>query len=344
MEKNIKHPYPKQIFILGNDEALGKKIAEYLQMEESPLTIRKFPDGEKIPHQKKTVRGRDVFIILTSQNGEETDRWLMDYLRFIWSVKAGDPYKITVVIPKLPHQRQDVEDQDERMPAMTNFFPELALAAGANHMVVCKLHNPASKTKNPPMSNIDTTKLLIEDIEVKYPDRSKIVIATGDMGGSKYGRKIADALGVPLIITEKNRNPISGATKVMKVYTDGVISETIDTVIFVDDLISTFGTLRKAADALSDEYPQIVNYEAYATHPDFGEDTATNMIESRFNSICVMDTVPVSEEFLERIKLSGKKLSFISVAKYIAQTIDNLHNGQSVSDLWKVNGKQAVSS
>lgn len=336
--KNINHPFPLQIFVFGNEKKLGLKIAKKLKINGSQFTVRFFPDGETLPHQCETVRGRDVFIIFTSQNGKDTNSNLYMFQQFVWSVKAGDPYKITVIIPKLPHQRQDVENRELRQTTMSNFFPTMLHAAGADHIVVCRLHNPASRTKTPPMENVDTTKLIIEHIRSKYPNVDTLAIGAGDMGGSKYARKVAEEMQAPLIITDKDRNPRTGETKMMKVYVEGEVSNDITSIFWVDDLISTFGTLRKAADAVHNEYPHIENHHAAATHADFGDDTLENIVKSRFQSICVTDTVPVSDKFVSDVKGFSKTIEFISVATYLAQTIDNLHNGRSVSELWVQNG------
>ena len=333
--KNLKIPYPKQIFVFGQDTNLGEQIAELLKVSPSSHNTVCFPGGERLPHQTETVRDNDVYIIFTSLNGDETDKWFVDYLRFVRSIRYGQPHKITVILPKLTQQRQDVENRHLRQPKMTDFFPDLLKTAGADRLVVCKLHNPASCTTNPPMENIDTTKLLINEIRLNFPNLSNMVIATGDMSSSKYGRKVAEELRVPLIIVDKDRDPRTGKTRAMKVYSQGEISENIDTVIFIDDLISTFGTIRNASDALSKEYPRIKNYYAVATHADFGNETLKNIVDSKFSSVWVTDTVPVGNDFIKEIEKSQKSLRFVSVAKLIAQTIDNLHNGDSVSDLWK---------
>ncbi|HUC88484.1 MAG TPA: ribose-phosphate diphosphokinase [Candidatus Paceibacterota bacterium] len=336
---NNLNPYPKQIFVYGSNTRLGEEIAKLLEVPLSPHTTKSFPNGERISHQNITVRGKDVYIIFTSLNGGETDKWIVDYLRFARAVKHGQPHKITAVMPKLLHQRQDVENRELRQPKLSDFFPELLKTAGVDRMVVCKLHNPASCTSNPPMENVDTTKLIIENIRSKFSDLSNVAVASGDMGGSKYSRKIAEELRVPLIITDKDRDPRTGKTRAMKVYTQGDISENIDTVIFVDDLISTFTTLRQAGDALHKEQTQIVNYCAIATHADFSEETVENIIQSEFSSVWVTDTVPVGNDFVSAVQKAGKSIVFISVAKLIAQTIDNLHNGESVSALWTKNGQ-----
>ncbi len=332
---NLNLPYPKKVFVFGRDTSLGKEIARLLEVTPADHNTVCFPDGERLPHQTNTVRDNDVYIIFTSLNGNETDKWFVDYLRFVRSIKHGQPHKITVVMPKLIQQRQDVENRHLRLPKMSDFFPDLLKTSGADRLVVCKLHNPASCTTNPSMENLDTTKLIINEIKSKFHNLSNVVIASADMGGSKYGRKIAEELRVPLIITDKDRDPRTGKTRAMKVYIQGEVSENIDTVIFVDDLISTFGTLRIAGEALSKEYRHIKKYFAVATHADFGEETLQNIVDSKFSSVWVTDTVPVAKDFILKLKKIKKSLVIISVAKLIAQTIDNLHNGDSVSDLWK---------
>jgi ribose-phosphate pyrophosphokinase len=335
--ENLNLPYPIQIFVFGQDQKLGLEVASMLQVEPAGYEIKCFSDGERIPHQTETVRGRDVYIIVSSFIGDEMDKWILDCLRFVWSVKNGQPQKITVVLPKLLHQRQDVENRELRQPKMSDLFPKLLKTAGMDYMVVCKLHNPASCTTDPPMENLDTTRIIIEEIRENY-DLSKIVIASADMGGSKYARKIAEELLVSLLIVDKDRNPRTGETRAMNVYSQGEISPKVDTVIFVDDIISTFGSLQKGAEALTKEFPQIVNFVAKVTHGDFSRLTLRNICDSKFLEVDVMNTVPIGQNFILEAKKFGKNLKVTSVAKLIARTIDNLHNGQSVSALWTKNG------
>lgn len=330
---NLNLPYPVQIFVFGNNQSLGVEIASLLKVESSTFEINYFSDGERIPHQMETVRGRDVYIIFTSLNSENMDVWALDYLRFVWAIKSGQPHKITVILPKLIHQRQDEENRELRQPKMSDLFPQLLKTAGMDYMVVCRLHNPASCTTNPPMENLHTSLVLINEIKSNF-DLSKVVIGAADMGGSKYARKIAEQLAVPLVIVDKNRDPRTGEITAMNVFTQGEISKEIDTVVFVDDIISTFNSLRKAGDALALQSPQIKNFHAIVTHADFNDETMDNIIGSKFSEIYVTNTVPVNDNFIKAIEKAGKKLKIISVARLIAQTIDNLHNGQSVSALW----------
>jgi phosphoribosylpyrophosphate synthetase len=74
------------------------------------------------------------------------------------------------------------------------------------------------------------------------------------------------------------------------------------------------------------------------THPDFCNETADNIIRSKFLEICVMNTTPIDKNFVAKLQKHNKKIKILSVAKLIAQTIDNLHNGASVSALWTKNG------
>jgi len=337
--ENLKHPYPKQLFVFGEDTSLGEEIAKKLEIFPAKFNLKIFPNGEKIPHQEETVRGRDVYIIFTSLNFENIDASFPNYLCFVRSIKNGQPHRITVIMPKLIWQRQDVENRELREPKLSNFYPELLQTAGMDIMVVLKLHNPASCSTNPPMENFDTTKLIIDHIASSFQDLSHLAIGAADMGGSKYSRKIAEAIGVPLIIVDKDRDTKTGKLRAMNIYTEGEIAEKIDTILFVDDIVSTFGTISDAGDTLFKKYPHITNYHALATHADFGPGTLEKVLKSRFLKLWFTNTVPLSKNFLQEIKKAGKEIGIISVATLIAQVIDNLHNGHSVSALWTKNGK-----
>lgn len=235
MPRNLQIPYPKQIFAFGPDISLGEKVAEHLETKLSGFEIQNFSDGERIPYQTETVRDRDLYLILTSLNilnQPEMDKWMIDYLRFIYALKAGQPHRITVVIPKLPHQRQDVENRELRQPKMSDLFPKLAITAGADKFIVCRLHNPASTYGG--MENLSTTHLFINEIKKEIEKGRKIAIGAGDMGGSKYARKVAEKLGnLPVIICDKDRDPKTGKTKTVNLFTQGDISEEINSIFLL---------------------------------------------------------------------------------------------------------------
>jgi len=330
------NPYPIKIFIVGNNDELGNKITAHLNTSPAGHAVVFFSDGERILHQTETVRGVDVVSIFTSQNGPQIDRWLMDYLRFVRAIKYGIPHRITVVIPKFPHQRADVQNYELRQPKLSDFYANLLKESGADYIITCKLHNPASCTSDPPMDNVDTTFLIVDKIIEKFPDLSKIIIAATDLSGGKYfSRKVADKLMVPLIITDKERDKVTGKTKSIKVYSYGEISEERTKIVFIDDIISTFGSMNGAADAVSDKYPFITDYYAAATHADFSEETCENIVSSKFKEIWITDTVPVSDLFVKKITESNKSVVVISVAKLLAKVIDNVHNSIPISDLWR---------
>ena len=335
--ENLKHPYPKQLFVFGEDTNLGEEVAKKLEISLSKFHIKTFSNGEKIPHQEETVRGRDVYIIFTSFNFENIDASFSVYLSFVRSIKNGQPHRITVIMPKLIWQRQDVENRELREPKLSDFYPELLKTAGMDCMVVLRLHNAASCSTNPPMENLDTTKLIVNHIFSEFSDLSHIAIGAADMGGSKYSRKIAESLKVPLIIVDKDRDVKTGTTRAINIYTEGEIAEKIDTIIFVDDLINSFGSISDAGETLWKKHPHIKNYFAMATHADFGPKTLENIIKSRFSKLWFTNTVPINKDFLDAIQKANKKIEIISVAVLIAQVIDNLHNGHSISALWTKN-------
>ena len=106
--------------------------------------------------------------------------------------------------------------------------------------------------------------------------------------------------------------------------------------------------MTKALDALLKKFGQITNSVAIAIHPDFiepethnkctpGVSTLNTFISSKFDSIWTTDTVPIIPSFKEKMNEAGKELTIFSISTLIAQTIDNLHNGKSVSNLWNQN-------
>jgi ribose-phosphate pyrophosphokinase len=133
---------------------------------------------------------------------------------------------------------------------------------------------------------------------------------------------LADRLNVPLAIVDKRR-PKANVSEVMNII--GSIEGR--TVILVDDMIDTGGSITGAANALKNRGASDVY--ACCTHGVLSGNAVSRIQESAISELVMLDTLPLSPEHkIPKIKL-------ISVAEMFADAINRIHEGISISSLFE---------
>lgn len=132
---------------------------------------------------------------------------------------------------------------------------------------------------------------------------------------------MARFLEAPLAIIDKRR-PKENVSEVMN-----IIGEVEGhTVLLVDDMIDTAGTICQAAEALKKK--GAVEVYGMATHPVLSGEAVSRIEASPFKNLFVTDTIPLREEKqIEKIKVVG-------VGHLLAEAIDRIHNETTVSSLF----------
>ena len=334
--KNQNHinlnPYPLKLYgnADGTNQDLAEKVAKLLKTKISPLVYKTFSNGEFIVHHSESVRDRDVYIIAQPRFGNKENLAfdLDECESLILALRQGEPSRITVVMPCLPYARQD-KASNHREPVLSQKVPMRLQMAGAHRVVVLKLHNPSSYNAHPmtiPMVDVNTDTLLIKHIKSKKFDLKKFKIVAPDLGAAPSCRKIAQQLGIPgnIVIINKFRDPAkANHNEVMEIIGDPKGFN----IIIPDDMADTCGTAIKVLKVLKENGAKDVYFTA--THGILSGEAIKNLNESNFSGIWFTDSCLTKEA---QSKL--KKLEVIGTSKLIAQVIDNLHNGISVSELW----------
>ena len=91
MRKSIR------VYSGSSNRPLAQKIAEYLGVELSGLTLKQFANGEIYARYDETVRGADVFLIQSVAGGNVNDM-LMELLIATDAAKRASARSITAVI------------------------------------------------------------------------------------------------------------------------------------------------------------------------------------------------------------------------------------------------------
>ncbi|HCL49740.1 MAG TPA: ribose-phosphate pyrophosphokinase, partial [Clostridiaceae bacterium] len=152
-------------------------------------------------------------------------------------------------------------------------------------------------------------------------NEEEVVVVSPDLGSVTRARKVADRLHAPIAIIDKRR-PKANVCEVMNVIGD--IKD--KTVILVDDMIDTAGTITKGANALMD----LGAKEVYAccTHAVLSGPAVERIQKSAIKELVTLNTVRISEE--KRID----KIKILSVAPIFAEAIKRIYEDMSVSKLF----------
>ena len=298
---------------------LSRRTVEYLGLPLGRASIEPFPDGEILVKLEEDVRGRDLFLI--QPTCPPVNENLMELLIMIDSARRASAERITAVIPYFGYARQDRKDEG-RVPITAKLVANLISIAGADRVLTIDLH--AAQIQG--FFDIPVDNLYAEPILEGYFRQiglEDLVLVSPDAGNAKRTRMYAERLCGDFAVIDKQR--VSGKD----VSIGRVIGDVKGkTVLMVDDMISTAGTICKAAETCKNEGAERIYVGA--THPILCGPAVERLQSAPIDEIVVTDTIPVSE----RVKKELKKLKILSVADLLGEAIHRIHNDESVSRLF----------
>ncbi len=307
------------LFCGRSNTALGQRIADYLGISLGAARITPFPDGELMIKLEADIRGRDVFIIQPTCS--PVNESLMELLIFIDCARRASARKITAVLPYFGYARQDRKDEG-RTPITAKLVANLITAAGADRMLTMDLHaNQIQGFFDIPVDNLLAEPVLSQHYRSKNIDN--LVLVSPDVGNVKRARVYAQRLGGELAVIDKRR--ITGED----VETGHLIGEVKGkTVLMVDDMISTAGTICSSAVMCKDHGAERVFVGA--THAVLCGPAAERIRNAPIDELVVTDTIPISQEKIEAIG----KMTVLSISALMGEAIHRIHNNESVSSLF----------
>src|SRR5204862_4077583 len=128
-----------KIFSGTANQALAKRITNYLGVPLGDIALGKFPDGEISCKINEDIRGRDVFLI--QPTCPPVNENIMQLLVMIDSALRASADRITAVIPYFGYARQDRKDEG-RVPITAKLVANLITRAGADRVLTMDLHSP----------------------------------------------------------------------------------------------------------------------------------------------------------------------------------------------------------
>jgi ribose-phosphate pyrophosphokinase len=319
MVKEILSMDEVKIFTGNSNVPLAEAIASYLNMKLSPAIVSRFPDGEIQVRCLESVRGKDVFVIQSTQTPAEN---LLELLIMIDAIRRASARSISAVIPFLGYARQDRKTKS-REPISAKLVANLITVAGATRVVSVELH--AAQIQgffDIPADNL--TAVLILGKYFREKNLENPVVVAPDVGAVQRATTFAQEIpnATQAIFVKKRLSP-------EEVDTSRLIGEVEGkSVILVDDAIHTGNTLISAAKEVLKRGAKEVY--ATATHGIFAGDALKALAESPIKEIVVTDTLPVQSrpDLPEKVKV-------LSVAPLIGEAIRRIVMHESVSELFE---------
>jgi ribose-phosphate pyrophosphokinase len=318
-----------QLFALAATAGLGRAVAEALQMPIAAHEERGFEDGEHKVRPLDDVAGNDVYVVQSTHGGpyESANDKLMRLAFFIGALKDAGAARITAVVPYLAYARKDRRTKPND-PVTTRYVAQMLESVGADCVVTLEVHNPAAfeNAFRCRAVALTTTPLFIDYAKAHLAGEDLAVISP-DAGGMKRAELLREALeaaiGKPVGkgLAEKYRSAgiVSGDLFVVNV--GGL------TALIVDDLISTGGTLLRAAK--SARAAGATRVLALVTHGLFMPGAEDVLNDPALDQVIVTDAVPSF-----RLKKPSNKLVTLPCAPLLAEAIRRLHENRNLTDLF----------
>jgi len=308
-----------KVFSGSGSLSLAKGISKCLKKPLSSLEKRKFSDGEIFIQIKENVRGRDVFVVQSTNSPAEN---IIELLLIIDALRRSSTGRITTVIPYFGYGRQEKKDKP-RVPISAKLFANLFEKAGANRIVTIDLHAPQiTGFFDISVDHLFATPVMVKHIKKLNLDYKKTVIVSPDVGRVEAARAIAKKINrnIPIAIVDKRR-PEPNHCEVVNII--GNVKD--KTAIIIDDIVDTAGTLTEAANELKKQGASAIY--SYITHPVLSGKAIEKITTSSLDKLVVTDTIPMDEK-------KSKKIEVVSVAKLLSEAITRIHENKSVSSLF----------
>ncbi|WP_459129164.1 ribose-phosphate diphosphokinase [Guggenheimella bovis] len=308
-----------KIFTGNSNLPLAKAICDELDMPLGEAIVTSFSDGEISISIQESFRGADCFVV-QSIAPPDVNRYLVETLILLDAMKRGSAGRITAVIPYYGYARQDRKVK-ARDPISAKLVADILTRAGADRILALDLHAAQIQGYfNLPVDHLVGRPILARYIAGK--NLENMVVVAPDFGSVRRARDFAAHFHAPIAIIEKRR-PRPNESEVM-----GLIGDVKGkSVVIIDDIIDTAGTITEAANYLLNE--GALEVYACASHAVFSGKAIERLKESAIKEVVVLDSIALTEE------KKFDKLTILSSAKLFAEAIERIYHNDSVSEMFE---------
>ena len=311
----------KVIFTGGSNPQLATKVAENLSANLGAIKVGTFSDGEINVEITENVRGKDTFVIQSTNFPAEKN--LMELILIIDALKRASVRSITAVIPYFGYSRQDRRIRSARVPISAKVVADMLSNAGVTRIITLDIHSEQIQGFfSFPMDNIYTANLMVKDLLDNH-NVEDLQVVSPDTGGVIRARSVAKTLGVKdLAIIDKRREKANESEVI------NLIGDVENKICIVpDDLIDTAGTLSNASHALKERGAKEII--AYITHPVLSGNAVENLNNSAIDKLVVSNSIDIGDK-----SKKCPKIDVFDISPILSQAITRLMTGESISELF----------
>jgi ribose-phosphate pyrophosphokinase len=318
-----------RLFALRATSELGNSVAQALGLGLAPHEERDFEDGEHKTRPLTPVANADVYVVQSLHGGprESAHDKLCRLLFFVGALKDAGAARVTAVVPYLCYARKDRRTKPND-PLTTRYVASLFEAVGTDAVVTLDVHNPAAFENAFRCRTVTLTAAPLFVDYVKALGDERLCVVSPDPGGVKRAELFREALETAL------GRPV-GKGFADKHRSAGIVTGDLfvgdvggATALIIDDLISTGGTLLRAARAARRAGASRVI--TLVTHGLFMPGAAEVIADAAIERLVMTDSVP---PFRLGPEIDRGKIDSIGVAPLLAEVIRRTHAGEPLTDL-----------
>jgi ribose-phosphate pyrophosphokinase len=220
---------------------LADKIARRLGAHLAVASLKIFSDGES--SIKLGTVGKNCIIVQSTN--PPTDTHLIQLLMMAKKCTDDGAQDICAIIPYLGYARQDRAFLHGEVVSIS-LVAKLFESVGLKHIITVDIHSELAMSYFGSIQNVSSVPLLA-DFASKMRLHDPIAVSP-DAGGTNRAKEFARHLDIDVLVLKKSRHRVTG---------DVTVEEILDTdiskrdAIVIDDIISSGGSLIKAAEVLN---------------------------------------------------------------------------------------------
>lgn len=317
--------------------SLAQRISKNLGVPLTNCILGDFGNTEIKVEILESIRGFNVFIIQTGSFDVDhsINDYLIELLAIINACKLSSAKSINIIIPCYPYARSDKKDTP-RVPIMGALVSTLFKAAGVDRIISLDLHaGQIQGFTDIPFDNLYGIKLHVDNLRqtlfkgLTSEDINKqYILASPDNGGVKRTTAYAEMLHMKHVIMSKQRD-YSKISMVMKSTLVGEEGAVVGkTVLLVDDMFDTLGTVVAAAEELVTH--GATGIIAIGTHGIFSGPAMMRLNKSdAIKKVIVTNSLPQENNLKQT-----NKLEVVDVGDLFTEVIRRILTGASISAMF----------
>ena len=308
--------HPLRIFTGSAHPQLAQEITDLLQVPLGRSTTRRLPDSEIHVMIDEAVRDHDIFLVQPCCS--PVNDHLVELVLYIDAFRRASAHSVSCVIPYFPYARQDRMAKG-REAISARVVANLLEKEGVTRVIFVDIHNLAIQGFfNIPVDPLSAIPVLSRYF--KTPEYQNAAIVSPDVGRASMAARYAELLNLPLVVMHKRR------TSEVETRTTHMVGDIKGRrPIIIDDIIAS-GSVLSQIDVL---YANGAEGKATfaITHPVLLPAALQKLnSDDRIGKLVVTNTIPIPPERMH------PKIEILSIAPLLAEIIQRIHKGASISD------------